>query len=160
MNHTTDYVSINIILLKCKMKAAILKTRSSWKHCKNFPRYVAMFADQFLNVCSPFPPYDLPLLPPLHLLMDSKSYMDTHLLHHICWILKPVSCYLSWSPDLHHFLSTAQSSAVLFLSSLLFLLCGKQMKNHGLREVSVYWWKGTICVRGRFCNSFAVEHVL
>lgn len=39
----------------------------------------------------------LPLSP--HLLMDSKSYMDsTHLLD-----FKPVSCYLSWSPDLHHF---------------------------------------------------------
>lgn len=53
----------------------------------------------------------LPMIFFPHLLMDSKSYMDTstHLLD-----LKPVSCYLSCSPDLHHFLSTAQSSTVLF----------------------------------------------
>lgn len=153
------YPWLHFYLKKCTINATeILKPKPYKSTVKIMPAYVAVIADcRFLM-------FVLLLLPMIifpHTFWWIPNHTWTHTLTSTHLLdLKPVSCYLSCSPDLHHFLFTAQSFAVLFLSSLLFLLCGKQMKNHGLREVSVCWWKRTICARGRFCNSFAVEHVL
>lgn len=152
------------MLLRCTIKVtAIIKPDPHESTVKIMPRYIAMIADQFLNVYSPSPPYDL--LPPPHTHTYqwipnhtwTTPYFNPSTGFKTCFLL-PVM--ISWSASLPVHCPIVCCTFTFFLSSLLFLLCGKQMKNHGLREVSVYWWKGTICARGKFCNSFAVEHVL